>query len=170
MPNFFLVSSVFYVDSKAFAKNCPNILRPYKAPLANKVFSFCILFPICNLILSTPFMSLHSWNLPLYKRGVWFFEIYPKIGGSDFPHKKGGVGKIGWAVLMKVESLHTKWSFPMISFSEWFLYVCVLFFYTISISILCVSAEEISFTESNQQIYGFCKWVNFEKLRHYGTL
>ena len=117
MPNFFLVSSVFYVDSKAFAKNCPNILRPYKAPLANKVFSFCILFPICNLILSTPFMSLHSWNLPLYKRGVWFFEIYPKIGGSDFPHKKGRVGKIGWVVLIKGESLF----FILNGLSQWYL-------------------------------------------------
>ena len=117
MPNFFLVSSVFYVDSKAFAKNCPNILRPYKAPLANKVFSFCILFPICNLILSTPFMSLHSWNLPLYKRGVWFFEIYPKIGGSDFPHKKGGVGKIGWVALIKGESLF----FILNGLSQWYL-------------------------------------------------
>ena len=143
MPNFFLVSSVFYVDSKAFAKNCPNILRPYKAPLANKVFSFCILFPICNLILSTPFMSLHSWNLPLYKRGVWFFEIYPKIGGSDFPHKKGGVGKIGWVVLIKGESLF----FILNGLSQWYLslsdsYMYVFCLFTAFLSVFFVFHEK----------------------------
>ena len=143
MPNFFLVSSVFYVDSKAFAKNCPNILRPYKAPLANKVFSFCILFPICNLILSTPFMSLHSWNLPLYKRGVWFFEIYPKIGGSDFPHKKGGVGKIGWVVLIKRESLF----FILNGLSQWYLslsdsYMYVFCLFTAFLSVFFVFHEK----------------------------
>ena len=143
MPNFFLVSSVFYVDSKAFAKNCPNILRPYKAPLANKVFSFCILFPICNLILSTPFMSLHSWNLPLYKRGVWFFEIYPKIGGSDFPHKKGGVGKIGWVVLIKGESLF----FILNGLSQWYLslsdsYMYVFCLFTSFLSVFFVFHEK----------------------------
>ena len=26
----------------------------------------------------------------------WAFEIFEKREGSDFSHKKGGVGKIGW--------------------------------------------------------------------------
>ena len=143
MPNFFLVSSVFYIDSKAFIKNCPNILRSFKAPLPNKFFSFSILFPICNLILSTPFMSLHSWNFPLYKRVVWFFEIYPKIGGSDFPHKKGGVGKIGWAVLIKVESLF----FILNDLFQWYLslsdsYMYVFCFFTPFLSVFFVFQQK----------------------------
>ena len=35
--------------------------------------------------------------------------------------------------------------------------VCVLSICTISISILCVSREELSLIESNQQICDFCK-------------
>ena len=41
--------------------------------------------------------------------------------------------------------------------------VCVLFIYTISISIICVSEGELSLIASNEQIYNFCKWVIFEK-------
>ena len=43
----------------------------------------------------------------------------------------------------------------MLSFCEYLVCVCVLFIYTISISILCVSREEFSFIKSNQQIYDF---------------
>ena len=51
--------------------------------------------------------------------------------------------------------------------------VCVLFIlfiHGISIRILCVSREEFSFTESNQQIWDFNKLVIFEKQRHCRTL
>ena len=41
--------------------------------------------------------------------------------------------------------------------------VFVLFIYTISVSIIYVSREEISVTASNQQIYEFYKRVIFEK-------
>ena len=27
---------------------------------------------------------------------LWVFEIFQKKGGSDFCHKKRGVGKLGW--------------------------------------------------------------------------
>ena len=42
--------------------------------------------------------------------------------------------------------------------------------YTISSGILCVSWEELSLTESNQQIWDFYKRATFEKQRHCGTL
>ena len=41
--------------------------------------------------------------------------------------------------------------------------MCVLFIYTISISITCVSQEEPSLIASNQKIYDFCKRIIFEK-------
>ena len=44
-------------------------------------------------------------------------------------------------------------------------HACVFFLYTIYISILCVSQEELSLIESNQQIYDFR--VISEKQRHY---
>ena len=44
----------------------------------------------------------------------------------------------------------------------------MLFIYTISISIICVSQEEPSLIAPNQQIYDFYKWVSFEKKRHCG--
>ena len=46
--------------------------------------------------------------------------------------------------------------------------VSVLFIYTISISINCVSLEEISLIASNEQIYTFYKWVIFWKKTHCG--
>ena len=100
---------------------------------------------------------LDSWNHPFIEGG-WSLSFwnFSKKGASDFSHKKGGVGKIRWVVLKKGVSL---------TFLPTKL-VCVLFIYTISISILCVSREEGSLTESNQQIYDFYKWVIFEKQRH----
>ena len=47
----------------------------------------------------------------------------------------------------------------MLSFSECLVCVCVLFIYTISISILCVSREELSLIKSNQQTCDFYKWA-----------
>ena len=44
--------------------------------------------------------------------------------------------------------------------------VCALFIYVNSIIILCVSREERSLTESNQQIYDFYKSVIFENQIH----
>ena len=41
--------------------------------------------------------------------------------------------------------------------------VCVLFIYTIFISIICVSQEELSLTAYNQLIYDFYTWVIFVK-------
>ena len=48
--------------------------------------------------------------------------------------------------------------------------LCVLFIYTLSLSILCVSQEARSLVESNQQRYDLCKWVIFENHRHCGPL
>ena len=48
--------------------------------------------------------------------------------------------------------------------------VCVLLIYAVSLSILCVSWEELSHSESNQQICDFYKPVTFEKQRHGATL
>ena len=38
-----------------------NILRAFKEPLAKKRFSFSILLPICNFMLSTSFLSLNAF-------------------------------------------------------------------------------------------------------------
>ena len=65
----------------------------------------------------------------------------------------------------------------MLSFSSlsvWCVYVyvcgcvcvCVLLTHTISISILYVSCEEVSLTESNEQICYFYKTIVFEKQIH----
>ena len=54
----------------------------------------------------------------------------------------------------------------MLSFWVFGVQVCVLFIYTISISIVCVSQEELNLIESNQHIYGFFKWAIFKKQRH----
>ena len=70
-------------------------------------------------------------------------EILPKTEGVELSHKKGGVGKIVCCSSLSVSV------------------VCVLHFYTISISILCVSEEGLSPVESNQQIYDFYKWIIF---------
>ena len=43
--------------------------------------------------------------------------------------------------------------FPVLYFSKCL--VCVLFIYIISISIICVSQEELSLIASNEQIYDF---------------
>ena len=47
--------------------------------------------------------------------------------------------------------------------------MCVLFIYTISISIICVSQAEPSLTASNQQIHDFYKCIIFLKRRHCGN-
>ena len=46
--------------------------------------------------------------------------------------------------------------------------VCVLFIYTIFVSIICVLWEEPSLIASNQQIYDFYKRIIFENKRHSG--
>ena len=46
--------------------------------------------------------------------------------------------------------------------------LCVLFIYTISISIICVSQEEPSLIACNQQICDFYNWIIFDKKRHCG--
>ena len=46
--------------------------------------------------------------------------------------------------------------------------VCVLFIYTISISIICVLQGKPSIIAPNQQIYDLCKWIILEKERRCG--
>ena len=57
-------------------------------------------------------------------------------------------------------------AFPVLSLWVFRVQVCVLFIYTISISIVCVSQEKLNLIESNQHIYGFFKWAIFKKQRH----
>ena len=79
-------------------------------------------------------------------------------GGSDFSYKDGAVGKIDGVVLKKDVSLIfilTNSFQCYLSLSVWC--VRVLFIYTISISIICVSKDELSLAASNQQIYDFYK-------------
>ena len=42
---------------------------------------------------------------PFIKDGGWVFEIIPKMGGPEFAHKTGGVGKIGELLQNKEVSL-----------------------------------------------------------------
>ena len=92
------------------------------------------------------------------------------MGGSDFFHKNGRVGKIGGVVLKRWVSLLFILTNPFqcyLSLSVWCVCVywgvhvcacvcvCVLFIYTIFISIICVSEEEPSLKASNQQIHYF---------------
>ena len=85
-------------------------------------------------------------------------------GGSDFSYKDGAVGKIDGVVLKKDVSLIFILTNPFSVICLWVFGVCVLFIYTISISIICVSKDELSLAASNQQIYDFYKWI-FEKKR-----
>ena len=83
-------------------------------------------------------------------------------GGSDFSYKKGGVGKIGGCFTKGRVPLIFILTFSGVKFLEVF-DVCVLFVYTISISIICVSQEEPSLIAPNQQMYDFYKRIIFEK-------
>ena len=56
------------------------------------------------------------------------------------------------------------------SFYDYLRCVGILFTYTISVIILCVSREELSLIESNQHIGDFYQWVIFEKQGPWGTL
>ena len=76
-----------------------------------------------------------------------------KREGSNFSHKKAGVGKRG-ALFWK-----RKISLIFMLTNQFQSYLSL----SISMSIICVSQEETCFTESNQQIYDFHKWIIFEK-------
>ena len=106
------------------------------------------------------------------------FSKFLKKGGSDFFHKTRGVGKIGaqgvggWGCF-KREGVSVMFKLTLSSvffqyLSVCLVCVCVLFIYTISISIICVSQEKPSLIASNQQIYDIYKWIIFEKKRHCG--
>ena len=109
-----------------------------------------------------------------FLKAVLSFQNFPKRGwGSDFSHKKGGVGKAGGSFKKGKYRLFSYW---LNLFSVNFLWVfgvhvCVFFICTFFISILCIPREEFSLTESNQQICtDFYKGVIFEKLRQCGNL
>ena len=53
------------------------------------------------------------------------------------------------------------------SFSKCLVCVCVLFIYTIFISVICVSQEERRLIAFNVQIYDFYKWVISTKKKHW---
>ena len=59
--------------------------------------------------------------------------------------------------MRSIIDFHANQRIPMLSFSECLVCVCVLFIYTISISILCVLREELSLIKSNQQVCDFYK-------------
>ena len=88
------------------------------------------------------------------KGGVSFQNFQKKRGGggSEFSHKKGGVG-----VLKKGVSL----TFILTSSFQCYLSLNVwcacLFIYSTSIIIICVSQEEPSLIASNQQAFDFYK-------------
>ena len=88
--------------------------------------------------------------------GELSFQNFSKKESLDFSfHKNVGVGKIGGVVLFSLIFLLTNPFQCYFSLSAW--WVCILFIYTISVSIICVSQGEPSFIASNQQIYDFYK-------------
>ena len=113
------------------------------------------------------FMISHSWSLPLpfilppFIKGEFEFSKFSKKrGGSDFCHKMGGVDKTGGLVNKRRVPLTFILTNPFqcyFSLRVWCVCMCVLFIYTISISIIYVSQEEPSLIASNQQIYDFYK-------------
>ena len=102
---------------------------------------------------------------------VWVFEILGGVG-VRFSHKQGGVDKIGEELVWKkgVLLIFIPTNLFQCCFSECLVCVCIFFIYATSISIFCVSPEQLSLIESYQQICGFCKWVIFEKQNHCSTL
>ena len=88
---------------------------------------------------------------------VWLFEISPKKRASEFSHEEGEVIKIG-VVLKKSECHYLPLANPSPYLSLCAVSACVLFIYTICISILCVSQEGVSLVESNQQICDFYRF------------
>ena len=111
-------------------------------------------------------ICLHNWG-----RGVEFLKFNQKGGGFMFFPQKGRSWRNRGDYFKKERvSLIFILSKPFqcyLSLSAWCVFVwCVLFVYTISVSILCVSRQGRSLIESNQQICGFYKGVIFEKQRH----
>ena len=104
-------------------------------------------------------MCIVKWNSshPFCKRSDEFLKLSKNEGGSDFSHKKRGVGKIGRLLLKKrgITYFHTEPFSCYLSFTVWC--VCVLSIYIFNISILCVLQEELSLMKSNQQIYNLYK-------------
>ena len=95
-------------------------------------------------------------------KGRLSFRNFQKRDGSDFSHKKGGIGKIGRGCFKKgVVSFILILTNPFqcyLSLSVWCVCLCFfLFIYTISIGIICVSQKEPSLIASNQQMYNFYK-------------
>ena len=100
--------------------------------------------------------------------GVWVFEILTEGKCSHFSYKSWEVRKIRGASEKGDVSVISRLIDPFQCLSFWVfgVRVCILCIYTISIGIVCVSREELKLSKSNQQIYGFCKWVFFKKQRH----
>ena len=109
------------------------------------------------------------WSLQLESpflkgSGLSFRNFHKSRGGSDFYHKKGrGLWNKGEVILKKEVSL----IFILTNPFQWYLSerlvcVCVLCIYTISISTVFVSREDLTLIESNQQIYDFCRRVIYK--------
>ena len=97
-------------------------------------------------------------SLPKLRGKGPVFKIFSKGAGSEFSHKKGGVGKIGKVILKKggFTYFHTDYMSLMPSFSLCVMCVYLLLIYTISINILFVSQEQLSIIRFNH----LCKTHN----------
>ena len=135
-PNFFqvLLSTIFYRESAIF----------------NKTFLASISLT-CNIFPKDGVFAAINFN-------------FKKVVDSLLPlHYQKANKKSETSRLM----VGTSYPFPLLSFSKCLVIVCVsvcvLFIYTISITIICVLQKELGLAASNQQIYDFYKWVIFEK-------
>ena len=116
------------------------------------------------------FLNIYvSKKLFFAEKKSYVFKMFFWKGVQIFSINREGLVKYAERGGDPITYFRTNQPFLILSFSEWVV-VCVLLIYTISLTILCVSWEEFSLIESNQQIYDFYKSVIFEKQRHFGTL
>ena len=113
------------------------------------------IFPLLRLIFNYN-SPVNSWNTIRAGRGWWwwgfeFLEFLQKgKGRSDICHKKGGVHITGgW---FKKQWRARVWRFHTNSF-QYYLSLSVCCACALSISIICVSQEELSLIEYNKQIW-----------------
>ena len=95
---------------------------------------------------------------------VEFLKFFQKVEGPEFSHKKEGLVSKGIALKKGVSLSNTNEPFP-----NYFLSVCgvcTLLFYTISISILCISQEGLGLVSLSSKYV--TSIVTFGKQRHCG--
>ena len=151
------------------------MVQKYRKCSSNFSISECYFLNLKKLKHSWTPHSPFSFQNFQKKKGFQFSNFSKKRGGIQiFPIKMEGLvkqlGILGVFFLkrggLSLIFILTNPFQCYLSLSVWC--VCVLFIYTVSISIICVSQEEPNLIASNQQMYDFYKWIIFEKESHCG--